>query len=90
MSKTYAWRDGGRAAAKNGAGQALRGRRGVGATAVSRVARGALSEKGTFPQALEGGEGESQGRVQGHGVTWADLLVDCDMEGVLEGEVGSK
>lgn len=53
----------------------------MGVTAVSRVARGGLSGKGTFPQALERSEWESQGRVQGHGY---------DMEDVLEGEAGSR
>ena len=62
----------------------------MGVTAVSRAARGGLSGKGTFPQALEGSEWESQGRVQGRGVTWSGLPVGYDMEDVLEGEAGSR
>lgn len=57
---------------------------GWGVTAVSRA-----SEKGALPWALEGGESRSRDEVEER--QWpSDLRFGCDMEGVLEGEVGSK
>lgn len=53
-------------------------------TALSRVVREGLSEKGPLSQALEGKEGESQGQAQGLRGTRSDLQFGCDMEDVLE------
>ena len=54
------------------------------------MVRESPSEKGPLSQALEGKVGESQGQAQGLRGTRSDLQFGCEMEGVLEGKVGSK